>query len=143
MIKLNGWRNLSEKQIKNIAADKKGQIKINSIPLEEEEQKKLVEYLNYRFSVLDWCHVPNEGQHKVQYYAKQKKLGVKSGVPDILIFRAPKQYNGIAIELKRIKGGKVSKTQKEWLARLKANGWLTKVARGADDAIEFLEELVA
>ena len=138
---MNSWRNMSEKEIKNISENKREQIKLDNVPLEEEEQKKLADYLNYKFSVLDWCHVPNEGNHKVQYYVKQKKLGVKSGVPDILIFRAPEHYNGIAIELKRIKGGRVSETQKEWLSRLKTNGWLTKVAKGADDAIKFLEQL--
>jgi len=48
---------------------------------------------------------------------------------------------GIAIELKRKKGGKVRKSQKKWLDTLDVLGWLTKVAHGADEAIDWLEEI--
>ena len=114
---------------------------VNNTPLEEDEQKVIAEYLDYTVGELNWCHVPNESKSKVQYYAKQKALGVKSGVPDILIFKAPEEYNGIAIEMKRRKGGRVSDNQKKWLKSLEENGWLTTVAKGADEAIEFLKEV--
>lgn len=109
------------------------------IPREEEEQAKLAEYLDWKGYC--WCHVPNEGQHKVQYRVKQARLGVKKGFPDIIIFDAPEPYKGIAIELKRVKGGRVSKEQKEWLEKLENRGWLVKVCHGADEAITWLEEM--
>ena len=112
----------------------------NNTPLEEEEQKVIAEYLDYTVGGRNWCHVPNEGKHKPQYRAKQQRLGLKSGVPDILIFKAPEEYNGVAIEMKRQKGGRVSENQKNWLQSLKENGWLTTVAKGADEAINFLKD---
>ena len=119
----------------------------NKNPYEEDEQIKLAQYLDMKNYC--WCHVPNEGKHKVQYYAKQTRMGVKSGVPDILIFNSCKEsnskhfnaYKGIAIELKRKKGGRVSKEQKEWLNKLDNRGWLTRVCKGADEAIDWLESL--
>ena len=111
----------------------------NKNPYEEDEQIKLAQYLDMKNYC--WCHVPNEGKHKIQYYAKQKRLGVKKGVPDNFIFDVIDGYKGIAIELKRKKGGRVSKEQKEWLNKLQNRGWLTRVCKGADEAIDWLEEL--
>ena len=123
----------------------------NKNPYEEDEQIKLAQYLDMKNYC--WCHVPNEGKHKIQYYAKQKRLGVKKGVPDILIFDSPKRairemvgceikrFKGIAIELKRKKGGRVSEEQKEWLDKLDNRGWLTRVCKGADESIDWLKEL--
>lgn len=108
-------------------------------PYEEDEQKKLAEYLDMKGYC--WCHVPNEGKHKVQYRKKQASMGVKSGVPDVLIFDIVGDYRGIAIELKRQKGGRVSKTQKKWLKMLEDRKWLAKVCHGADEAINLLENL--
>ena len=91
-----------------------------------------------------YTHVPNEGKHKVQYRAKQKRLGVKPGVPDILIFDRPPLYPenvGVAIELKRQKGGRDTPEQTAWLEHLKATGWAVAVCRGAMEAIRFLQEL--
>ena len=111
----------------------------NKNPYEEDEQIKLAQYLDMKNYC--WCHVPNEGKHKIQYYAKQKRLGVKKGVPDNFIFDVIDGYKGIAIELKRKKGGRVSKEQKEWLDKLDNRGWLTRVCKGADEAIDWLEDL--
>lgn len=90
-----------------------------------------------------WCHVPNEGNRKVQYTAKLKRAGLKSGVPDILIFTPPPlypQYRGCAVEMKRVKGGRLSEAQAAWLDSLSAIDWLTTVAAGADEAIGFFIE---
>jgi pyruvate/2-oxoacid:ferredoxin oxidoreductase beta subunit len=70
--------------------------------------------------------------------ASLKRQGVKSGVPDVLIF-APIQA---AIELKRKSGGSVSANQRKWLDALSNAGWETYIARGADKAIEWLVEKV-
>lgn len=88
--------------------------------------------------------MPNEGKHKVQYRVKQKRLGVKAGVPDLLIFDPPPTCPdnvGTAIELKRRKGGRVTPEQTDWLNDLKDRGWAVAVCQGATEAIEFLESL--
>jgi hypothetical protein len=111
-------------------------------PTEYEEQIKLAEYLDMKNYV--WCHVPNGGNRDIVTGAKMKKQGVKPGVPDNFIFNLPKKYpnyKGVVIELKRQQGGRVRKSQKRWLRKLNKLGWITKVAQGADEAIDFLEHL--
>ena len=111
-------------------------------PPEEAEQLALVQWLELH--KIKYTHVPNEGKHKVQYRVKQKRLGVKPGVPDLLIFDPPPNYPntvGAAIELKRRKGGRVTAEQSAWLNDLKDRGWAVAVCRGVDEAIRFLESL--
>jgi len=116
----------------------------NKIPKEAEEQEKLANYLDMK--KLIWCHVPNGGNRNVVTGAKLKKQGTKRGVPDVLIFEPPakrphRDKAGVAIELKRQKGGRLTKHQKEWLEKLKKCNWVTRRCNGADQAIDLIEKL--
>ena len=109
-----------------------------SNPTEFQEQKKLAEYLDMKGYC--WCHVPNGGNRDVVTGAKMKKQGVKPGVPDVLIFDSPDdRHNGVAIELKRQKGGQVRDSQVQWITELGKRNWYVKVCNGADEAINWLE----
>tara|TARA_Y100000310_G_scaffold248472_1_gene254302 strand:+ start:38 stop:547 length:510 start_codon:yes stop_codon:yes gene_type:complete len=91
-----------------------------------------------------WCHVPNEGKRDVIAGSRLRAAGLKSGVPDILIFEpAPNMpaVRGVAIELKRKKGGRLSDKQREWLDNLKRIGWHTAVCKGYAETILELERL--
>ena len=71
-------------------------------------------------------------------------MGVKAGVPDVLIFTAPpgRPYaRGVAIELKRQRGGTVSAKQSAWIDDLRASGWIAVVCKGAAAAIVTLQDL--
>ena len=75
---------------------------------------------------------------------KLKAQGVKPGVPDVLIFDSPPalpERRGVAIELKRRKGGRATGYQQDWLTALAERGWFTAVCRGAGEAIEELKQL--
>jgi hypothetical protein len=109
---------------------------IESNPLEMTEQ----------MAVIDWLRL-----HRVLFSATVpdrricKRMGYSPGVPDLMIYDRPqvvengKLYVGVAIELKRRKGGVVSPKQVEWIKALSERGWLCFVAYGADMAIAFLE----
>lgn len=115
---------------------------VDGTPLEETDQRVLAEYLDALN--LDWFHVPNGGARCAAEGGKLKAQGVKKGVPDVFICNPPPnapEYIGTIIELKRKNGGVVSLEQKRWLMILKAQGWLTKVCHGADEAIAFVEQL--
>lgn len=45
---------------------------------------------------------------------------------------------GAALELKKLKGGKVSDEQNEWLTYFENNSWVTRVAEGLSQALDFL-----
>ena len=49
-------------------------------------------------------------------------------------------FHGLAIELKKDKGGRVSTSQKEWLKSLEMRGFKATVAKGFDEAVKLLEE---
>ena len=125
------------------------QFKKNKDLSEYEEQIKLAEYLD--MNGFCWNHVPNGGNRDARTGAKMKRQGTKKGFPDVQIFDVPEEMeevpgymlSGIVIELKRRNGNPsdVRKEQQEWLRKLGARNWITKVAFGADDAINWLEGL--
>lgn len=110
------------------------------IPLEEEEQMAVVGYLE----ALGYLYhaSPNGGKRHIVTAMKLKRLGCKPGFPDIMVFE-PIMHNGtvtpgIAIEMKRLKGGKVEPEQAQWIAKLSSRGWYAKVCCGAEEAIQFI-----
>ena len=124
----------------------------SDIPTEREEQVRLAKYLD-SLGLL-WCHVPNEGHGGYGKGAQIKGArlraeGLKSGVPDVLIFnqcsvvsdKEELHRSGCAIELKRQKGGRVSEAQKEWLEGLRRAGWVAEVCNGFEEAQKLIKEL--
>lgn len=107
-------------------------------PTEDFEQRTLANRL--RGTDLIWCHVPNGGKRDKRVAAQMRRHGVMPGVPDILIFTPGHDGKPTAIELKRIKSGRVSKEQKQWLVDLAECGWHTEVSKGADAAWELINE---
>lgn len=89
-----------------------------------------------------WCHVPNGEKRTEAVGRKLKRLGVKRGVPDVLIFDPPPAYPvavGAALELKTAKG-RVSRHQVWWVDGLRERMWLAAVVRGPEEAAERLKE---
>lgn len=91
------------------------------------------------------CHVPNGLVSNPRNVAIHKRMGLKRGVPDHLIFSdvpMSKGCRGVAVEMKRVKGSKMDDPdQLKWLADLELCGWIVYMANGADDAIDFMESL--
>jgi len=111
-------------------------------PTEDAEQQVVVQWLELHR--LHYTHVPNGGWRHVATARRLKALGVKAGVPDLLIFERPPARPdavGVAIEMKRAKGGRVSAEQQRWLAHLERQGWVVAVCQGAGEAVELLRGL--
>lgn len=112
------------------------------IPTEDAEQQVVVQWLELHR--LHFTHIPNGGWRHVATARRLKSLGVKPGVPDLLVFERPParpDAPGVAIEMKRSRGGRVSEEQERWLAHLERQGWVVAVCHGADEAIELLQSL--
>lgn len=106
------------------------------IPTEDQEQAAFVQWL--RLKGYKHFRVPNETYtNSWRQKAKNKALGVVSGVPDLFVL-----VNGqmVAVEMKRRKGGVVSASQMEWLKALEEVGIAGRVCKGAEEAIEFVTE---
>ena len=69
---------------------------------------------------------------------RRKRMGYRSGTPDLLVFEARKGSSGLAIEMKAPEGGKVSPEQKAFLEALQARNWTTAVCHGSREAIEVI-----
>ena len=86
---------------------------LSPMTLENDLQIAVNEYLNYLSKSYRFrhFHVPNEGNRPVSYKVKLKKMGLRSGCPDLIIEYYPAKI--IYVELKNEKG-KLSETQKLW-----------------------------
>ena len=105
-------------------------------PREDFEAARLVSYLKLR----GWrfTHIANETRSKRQAI-KNKSLGTSKGVPDYLILHPTRGV--VFIELKRLRGGKVSAEQKEWIEALNAAGIPAAICNGFVASKEWLEKL--
>lgn len=104
---------------------------------EDNLQNSCARYLDHLPGVL-WCHVANERKTSPQAGARLKAKGVKSGVPDILIFNPVGGYCGLAVELK-VGANKTTKAQKQWLQSLKERGWMVHVCFNLDEFIDVVD----
>lgn len=104
---------------------------------EDQLQKSVATYLDAMGFV--WCHVPNEGQRSPVTGKRLKDKGMKSGVPDCLIFDRSGEYAGVAIELK-VGKNKQTELQQAWQAKLVGRGWLYFVCRSLDEVIEIVNK---
>jgi len=88
-------------------------------------------------------HVPNGGSRHGAEAQKLRQMGVRQGVPDLLlpaaIARGPESaWKGLALELKS-PSGRLRDTQKWWIGRLKEQGWAVAVAWSVDEAIHVIQ----
>ena len=67
-----------------------------------------------------------------------KASGYKRGFPDVFVYEPRGPFHGLAIELKKEKGGRVSQAQKDWLNALEMRGYKATVAKGFDEAVAVL-----
>ena len=100
---------------------------------EHEIQVACVNYFRLRYPKGLIYAIPNGGQRNVIVASKLKAEGVLSGVPDLHIPMAKKGYNGLYIELKNGKAGKVSDNQQTIMDKLQSEGYRCEVCRSFDE----------
>lgn len=88
-------------------------------------------------------HVPNGGSRNQIEAARLKAQGVKAGVPDIWLPVPRGKYHGLVIELKRLKGGRTSREQVQWITSLNVHGYKAVVCRGWIEARAEIERYLA
>jgi hypothetical protein len=110
----------------------------NFTALETEEQQALVKYLEIR--KLKFTAIPNGTFTKSwAVKMKNKRDGLRAGLPDLLVILPHKL---LFIEMKRLKGGKVSPEQQDWIEQLNKIGDQVEaiVSRGCGEAIDKIEQ---
>lgn len=87
-------------------------------------------------------HIPNGGSRHPAEAVHLKRLGVRAGVPDLLLPYPANGYCGLWIEMKS-KTGKVSALQKDWIEWLSSVGYKTAVCYVMDEARKVIEEYLS
>lgn len=82
--------------------------------------------------------IPNGGHRHKLVGLRMRAEGQKSGVPDICCAIPSGSFHGLWIEMKRRKGGSLSKNQKDIIAKLREQGYAVRVCKGADEAFSVL-----
>ena len=114
---------------------------------EATEHEALFDFLSRmegRYPDVKWAfHTPNGEKRDKATAAKLKRMGVRAGVPDVLMpimNAAPiggEFFVGLAIELK-VGRNTVSDEQAAWLECLQLNGWATYICYDWVDAARIL-----
>lgn len=110
----------------------------NKVPTESEEQQKLIQWCNRKkneYPELGLIFaIPNGGRRHIKTASVLKLEGVKPGVPDMFLPVARSGYHGLFIELKRVEGGALSKTQEDWKNKLRDEKYAAVVVKGCERA---------
>lgn len=122
-------------------------------PLEHDECKWLMDwahtqrYRQWRLSEL-LVHVPNGAFHGRDRKAgavvamKLRAQGLQAGVFDYILPVPLAGHSGLWLEMKRIRGGRVSEEQGKFAERMMVLGWQCKIARGwVEASLEILSYL--
>jgi hypothetical protein len=84
----------------------------------------------------------NGGKRSLGAGIQLKRMGVSAGYPDIFIPLPTRHFHGCFFEMKRVRGGKVSDLQLEWLQYLRDNGYYAEVAEGFEQARDMFLEYI-
>lgn len=114
---------------------------------EHDVQVQLFNWMAYHPKLQNAFAIPNANaaisklprNQKFALNRYMKAEGRRAGVPDIFIPVAMGNYHGMFVELKKEKGGVLSKDQKEWIKKLNEAGYYSVVARGFDNAKKEIE----
>jgi hypothetical protein len=111
---------------------------------EEDLQRICVEYveaLSRKYPILEYLfHPANGGKRPKGEAGKMKALGVKTGVPDLMLpFPSPnRKWQGLALELKSPEG-KMTEDQRRWLNAAIDGGWLAGLVWDFQDFQTYLD----
>jgi len=103
------------------------------------EQITAMEWLRWKHPQVEKVtfHIANERKQNKVFGLVMTHMGVKPGVPDLMLAVPRHGYNGLFIEMKS-KKGKLSENQKNMIQLLTDQNYLVQVAYGSEQAIEIM-----
>ena len=123
---------------------KKNVVKRKIAPESEANQQEIViKYLRLTYPEALYC--ASAGGMRTSYLQaiKMKRTGYVKGFPDLFIYEPRNEYNGLAIEMKKEKGGVASPEQKRWQEQLRNRGYASYICKGKEEAIKIIDEYFA
>lgn len=110
---------------------------MGNYPLEHVEQVTFVNEFEKAYPLVRLFAIPNGGFRHKATAEKLKAEGVKKGVPDLYI-----PAWRLWVEMKRVKGSRLEKEQKDWHQYLNDLGDLVIIGYGWEDAMNKVRDLV-
>lgn len=120
---------------------KKSVVKRKIAPESEANQQEIViKYLRLAYPHALYC--ASAGGMRTSYLQaiKMKRTGYVKGFPDLFIYEPNADYHGLAIEMKKEKGGIASPEQKSWQEQLRNRGYASYICKGSEEAIKIIDE---
>lgn len=118
---------------------------MSDIPTEHQEQIGLVNWFNRTYPQYPIFAIPNGEKRAISVAKRLKAEGVVSGVPDLCIVLNDARV--LWVEMKRVKGSKLSPEQKTIHATYEELGHTVIVGYGATDAskkiVNYFENMLA
>lgn len=109
---------------------------------EDFEQRQLIQWCRTRPELQYLFHIPNESASGAKWGIRNRQLGVKSGVPDLMLPIPAGGYHGLFVEMKTARG-KVSENQSRWIEALNTFGYRAVVCYGWEAARDEIESYLA
>lgn len=109
-------------------------------PSEDECQKALVSWFRLTYKDAIIFSVANGGYRDPREAKTLKQTGLLAGIPDLCILTNNKMF---FVEMKKQKGGTLSKVQKDMIPKIEHLGFKVIVGYGFRDAKEKVEEYLS
>ena len=108
---------------------------------EAEEQEQVIKWASLQAHILPELallyHVPNEGKHNVAYRSKLARMGLKKGIPDLVLPVPSNGYHALYLEMKK-SDGHISDIRPDQIEKLKL---LTKYGNRAVVAFGYMQAI--
>jgi len=107
---------------------------------EANQQEIVVKYLRLAYPNALYCASAGGMWTSDSQRIKMARTGYVKGFPDLFIYEPRREFHGLAIEMKKEKGGVASPEQKEWQEQLRNRNYCSYICKGSEEAIKRIDE---
>jgi len=107
---------------------------------EANQQEIVIKYLRLAYPDALYCASAGGMWTSDSQRIKMARTGYVKGFPDLFIYEPRGEFHGLAIEMKKEKGGVASPEQKRWQDDLRNRGYCSYICKGSEEAIKQIDE---
>jgi hypothetical protein len=120
---------------------KKNSVRRKPTPESESNQQEIVvKYLRLAYPDALYCASAGGMWTSDSQRIKMARTGYVKGFPDLFIYEPRREFHGLAIEMKKVKGSKIEPEQVQWQEQLRNRGYCSYICKGKDEAIKIIDE---
>ena len=107
---------------------------------ESNQQEIVIKYLRLAYPDALYCASAGGMWTSDSQRIKMARTGYVKGFPDLFIYEPRREFHGLAIEMKKVKGSKIEPEQVQWQEQLRNRGYASYICKGKDEAIKVIDE---